>query len=79
MVDVFAGLGIFVGLFLLLCAGGLVAFIFWLWMLIDCAMKEPSIGNDKLIWILIIILLPLVGSVVYFFVRRPERITQHGK
>ena len=28
--------------------------ILWIWMIVDCATKEPSAGNDKLIWILII-------------------------
>ncbi len=26
---------------------------FWIWMLVDCATKEPDFGNSKLVWILI--------------------------
>jgi membrane protein DedA with SNARE-associated domain len=48
--------------------------IFWLWMLTDCASNESSEGNDKLIWILIILFVPLFGSVIYYLVRRPQRI-----
>ena len=55
------------------------AFAFWLWMLIDCATKEPSTGNDKLIWILVIIFAHWVGALIYFIVRRPQRIAEHGK
>ena len=35
---------------------GLVGFVLWIWMLVDCASHEPSEGNDKLIWVLIIVL-----------------------
>ncbi len=46
---------------------------FWVWMLIDCLLNEPSTGNDKLIWVLVIVLLHGVGAAIYFFVRRPTR------
>ena len=52
--------------------------IFWLWMLTDCASNESSEGNDKLIWILIILFVPLFGSVIYYLVRRPQRIKAVG-
>ncbi len=52
--------------------------IFWLWMLTDCASNESSEGNDKLIWILIILFVPLFGSVIYYFIRRPQRIKAVG-
>ena len=52
---------------------GLALFAFWIWMLVDCAAKEPSQGNDKIIWILIIIFAHWIGALIYFLVRRPER------
>lgn len=52
---------------------GLAAFAFWIWMLIDCATKEPSQGNDKIIWILVIIFTHWIGALIYFLVRRTER------
>lgn len=52
----------------------LIALIaFWIWMLVDCLKNEPSTGNDKLIWVLIIVLLGGLGAVIYFLVRRPSR------
>ena len=53
--------------------------IFWIRILIECATKEPSRGNDKLVWILIIVLAHAIGALIYFFVRRPKRIAEHGK
>lgn len=58
---------------------GILGTIFWIWMLIDCANNEPSEGNDKLVWILIIALTHLLGAMLYFFIRRPQRITLTGK
>ena len=58
---------------------GVLATIFWIWMLVECVMKEPSQGNDKLIWALIIIFIQGLGAVIYFFFRRPIRIRQYGR
>ncbi|HPA47395.1 MAG TPA: PLDc N-terminal domain-containing protein [bacterium] len=61
---------------ILLFVGSLV---FWIWMIIDCAMNEPSEGNDKIIWILIIVLVQIIGALIYFFVRRPRRMELYGR
>jgi hypothetical protein len=42
-------------------------------------MNEPPQGNDKLIWALVIILLWVFGALLYYFIRRPQRIEQYGK
>jgi hypothetical protein len=65
--------------FFLFFGVGIIGTVFWLWMLIDCAVKEPSSGNDKLIWILIILLTHLIGALIYFLVRRPKRIRESGE
>ncbi|MDO8682354.1 MAG: PLDc N-terminal domain-containing protein [Armatimonadota bacterium] len=51
---------------------------FWIWMIVDCATKEPSEGNEKLIWILIILLTGPIGAIIYFFARRSKRIAKAG-
>ncbi|HKF57480.1 MAG TPA: PLDc N-terminal domain-containing protein [Blastocatellia bacterium] len=45
---------------------------FWIWMIIDCAVKEPP-GPDKIVWILIILLGNAIGAAIYFVVRRGRR------
>lgn len=70
--------------FLILCwmvglALSLAALGFWLWMLIDCATRELDTGNEKITWIIIIALTSWIGALVYYFVRRPERIRQTGR
>lgn len=57
---------------------GLAAMVFWIWMLVDCATKEPSQGSDKIVWILVIVLTHWIGALIYFLVRRPERKKQLG-
>jgi cytochrome c oxidase assembly factor CtaG len=54
------------------------ALIFWIWMIVDCATKEPSQGNDKIVWIVVIIFAQLIGALIYYFIRRPQRIAQYG-
>jgi peptidoglycan/LPS O-acetylase OafA/YrhL len=58
-----------------LCFGcaGLLGTAFWVWMLVDCAMNEPSDSNDKIVWILILVFTGIIGAVLYYFVRRPRR------
>ncbi len=46
---------------------------FCVWMLVDCATKEPDEGNSKVVWTLIIVITHLIGAALYFFVRRPQR------
>jgi prolipoprotein diacylglyceryltransferase len=64
------------------CIIGLIALfgtIFWIWMIVDCATNEPSEGNDKVMWLVIIVLLHLIGAAIYYFARRPEHIRAVGR
>ena len=56
-----------------------LALIFWLWVLVDCLTKEPSEGNEKVSWTLFILMVPVIGALLYYFVRRPERIKAAGQ
>jgi hypothetical protein len=68
-------------LFLFLGALGgleLILFVFipvvlWIWALVDC-LKSDFSGSNKLIWLLLIILLPVLGSILYFLIGRGQRI-----
>ena len=55
-----------------MCMFGAFLFAFWIWMIIDCAQNEPP-SNDKIVWMLIVILLNWIGALVYFFARRRNR------
>ena len=72
----------FGGLFFLISSAiALAAFGLWIWMLIECLTKEPNEpgSNDKLIWFLVVFFGWTIGALIYFFVRRPERIRNYGR
>ena len=52
---------------------GLITTIFWLWMLIDCILNPALVGVQKIIWVLVVLLLPFLGSLLYFFLARGSR------
>jgi hypothetical protein len=64
---------------ILLVLLGIAGTIFWIWMIVDCATNEPSEGNDKIVWILVIVFTHWIGALVYYLVRRPNRIAQYGR
>jgi len=51
---------------------GLGGFIFWLWMLIHAITNNGLPGAEKVVWVLVIIFLPFIGSIIYFFIGRPK-------
>jgi len=58
---------------------GLAGFVIWIWTLIDCISNEPGEGNDKIIWVLVIVLTHLLGAIIYLVARRPTRIATYGR
>ena len=73
------GAGIVSFMFLAFAVLGIGGTILWVWMLVDCATKEPSEGNDKIVWILVIVLTHVIGALIYLLARRPRRIQLYGK
>jgi len=61
---------------LLLGLLALLGFLFWLRALIDCATKESSEGNTKVVWVIIIVFTNIVGALIYWLVRRPQRYAE---
>ena len=52
----------------------LICLIFWIWMLIDCLARDyrefgtlvsSDKSADKLLWILLILILPIIGAIAY--------------
>ena len=50
----------------------LAATIFWIWMLVEALMNEPT-TNDKILWFLVIFFLHFLGAFIYFLVRKVSR------
>ena len=63
-----------IGIFLFLISGliGIAGFVFWVWMLIHAITNKGLGDGEKIAWVLVIIFLPFIGSVIYFFIGRPK-------
>jgi hypothetical protein len=46
----------------------LLAFIFWIWMLVDAVTRRFEDNVEKIIWVLVIIFANIIGALIYFFV-----------
>lgn len=56
----------------LLIVGGFLAAVFWVFSIVDCAV-QPSTrhrGVRKPIWILIVVLIPVIGGILWFTIGR---------
>jgi phospholipase D-like protein len=63
-------IGAMFGLFFFLIS--LAGFAFWLWMLIHAITNKGLGDGEKIVWVLVIIFLPLLGSIIYFFVGKSK-------
>jgi prolipoprotein diacylglyceryltransferase len=57
----------FVPLMLLVLAIIVLAIIFWIYMLVDSIKRKYKDENDKIVWVLVIVLLGIIGAVIYYF------------
>ena len=46
---------------------GVILLAFWIWMIVDCAQRKFK-GNEKIVWMLVIIFTKFLGAIIYFFV-----------
>jgi Phospholipase_D-nuclease N-terminal len=69
----------FHGLIILFVLGLVVGgTIFWIWMLVDCAINKRISDSRKLIWILVILFTHWLGAILYFFLGRSRRQPQNA-
>ncbi|ARV07959.1 hypothetical protein BTO04_02510 [Polaribacter sp. SA4-10] len=61
-------IGLFVWQTLILLSIGL-----WIYCLIDI-LKNKFLQNDKLIWILVVIFIPFIGSLMYLFIGKNKKL-----
>jgi hypothetical protein len=63
-----------VGLLIFLVGGiiTLAGFAFWLWMLVHAIGNKALTDGERIVWVLVIIFLPFLGSILYFFIGKPK-------
>jgi len=50
-------------------------FIAWVWSIVDI-LKNEFTGYNKIIWILVLIMLPPIGVLLYLFIGKNQKITK---
>jgi len=53
------------------------AFAFWIWTLVDI-LKSEFTGSNKIVWLVAIIMIPLIGMILYWFIGREQKIRNGG-
>jgi len=41
----------------------------WIWMLVHCLKNEEFSGQDRLVWVIVIVALKFVGAGIYYFMK----------
>jgi len=49
---------------------GLLTLVFQIWMLVDAIQNPRLEGSQRVVWVLVILLLPCLGAIIYFFAGR---------
>ncbi len=52
-------------------------FIIWLRALFEI-LKSDFTGNNKIIWLLAVVLVPFIGAIAYFTIGRKQKTTRQG-
>ncbi|PJJ76031.1 phospholipase D-like protein [Thermoflavifilum aggregans] len=53
---------------------GLLTLILWIWALVDIIRSRFESDTTKIIWIVVVILLPVLGSILYLIIGRNQRV-----
>lgn len=58
-----------------LIIGGFLAVVFWIFSIVDCAVQPATRhrGVSKRAWLLIVVLLPVIGGILWFVIGRSRR------
>lgn len=51
-----------------------VPLILWVWALIDILKSTFKDTATKIVWLLVVIFLPVIGVIIYYFVGRKQKI-----
>ena len=62
-------------LFVMLGSGllAIACLVAWIWALVDI-LKNEFLGPNKLVWLLLVIFLPLIGVICYYFIGTKQKL-----
>jgi len=55
---------------------GIFLIAFPIWAIVDVIRSDFKQPDNKLLWVLLIIVLPLIGSVIYYYMRDKQKIAR---
>jgi len=58
---------VFIGFWLLIAGASIFLVVLWIWMLIDVLKRDFKEENDKIIWVLVVVLTHWIGALIYYF------------
>ena len=64
MFQTIMGLGITAMLLIILLP--VLAFVFWVWMIVDCVSRKFKDKTDKIVWVLVIMFAHIIGASIYY-------------
>lgn len=67
-----AAVGVAIGVMIFWVIAVGLGFVLFLWALIDCIRRDFPSPNDKILWIVLIILIGWIGPIVYLIVGRKK-------
>jgi hypothetical protein len=53
---------------------GLGLIIFWIYMIIDAIKRKYKHENEKIVWILVVVLLGILGALIYYFAVKRKNV-----
>jgi hypothetical protein len=64
------------GMVLVIFVLGLLSVVLWIWALID-AIRNPTLSdNERIIWVVVILLTQLLGAIIYLIIGRKGSATK---
>lgn len=67
-----AAVGLGIGMIIFWFIFGLLGFVLFLWALIDVIRRNFSNPNDKILWLVLIIVLGVIGPILYLVIGRKK-------
>lgn len=53
---------------------GLLCLVLWIWALVDIVNARFREDLTKIVWVLIVIFLPVVGTILYYVIGRQQKL-----
>jgi len=55
---------------------GIFLLAFQIWAIVDIIKSDFKQPDNKLLWIILIVIMPLIGSVIYYYMRDGQKLAR---